>query len=106
MITPTKSLVALIGNPNCGKTTLFNQLTGLSKKTGNWSGVTVDSQYCAINYNELEYNLVELPGIYALSIESQGMDESHVQDFLQNQTNDNIKESITMTTLSTAVRVR
>jgi ferrous iron transport protein B len=85
MTTPTKPLVALIGNPNCGKTTLFNQLTGLSKKTGNWAGVTVDSQYCAINYNELEYNLVDLPGIYALSIESQGQDESHVHDFLQNQ---------------------
>jgi ferrous iron transport protein B len=85
MTASTKPLVALIGNPNCGKTTLFNQLTGLSKKTGNWSGVTVDSQYCAINYNELEYNLVDLPGIYALSIESQGQDESHVHDFLQNQ---------------------
>jgi ferrous iron transport protein B len=80
-----KPLVALIGNPNCGKTTLFNQLTGLNKKTGNWSGVTVDSQYCAVNYNDLEYNLVDLPGIYGLSIEGQGQDESHVQEFLQNQ---------------------
>lgn len=79
-----KPLVALIGNPNCGKTTLFNQLTGLSKTTGNWSGVTVDSQYCAVNYNELEYNLVDLPGLYGLSIDSQGQDESHVKDFLEN----------------------
>jgi len=83
MTNSEKPLVALIGNPNCGKTTLFNQLTGLSKKTGNWSGVTVDSQYCAVNYNELEYNLVDLPGIYGISIESQGQDESHVKDFLE-----------------------
>lgn len=83
MNTSDKPLVALIGNPNCGKTTLFNQLTGLTKKTGNWSGVTVHSQYCAVNYNELEYNLVDLPGIYGLSIESQGQDESHVKEFLE-----------------------
>ncbi|MBL4660608.1 MAG: ferrous iron transport protein B [Alcanivoracaceae bacterium] len=88
MSSSEKPLVALIGNPNCGKTTLFNQLTGLSKKTGNWSGVTVHSQYCAVNYNELDYNLVDLPGIYALSIESQGQDELHVQEFLQKQNPD------------------
>ena len=85
MSSSEKPLVALIGNPNCGKTTLFNQLTGLSKKTGNWSGVTVHSQYCAVNYNELDYNLVDLPGVYALAIESQGQDELHVQEFLQKQ---------------------
>ena len=78
-----KPLVALIGNPNCGKTTLFNQLTGLSKTTGNWSGVTVDSQFCAVNFNDLEYNLVDLPGLYGLSVDSQGQDESHVKEFLQ-----------------------
>lgn len=81
-----KPLVVLIGNPNCGKTTLFNQLTGLRKKTGNWSGVTVDSQYCAVNFQDLDYDLVDLPGLYGLSIESQGQDESHVQDFLATQT--------------------
>lgn len=69
MTSYVKPLVALMGNPNCGKTTLFNQLTGLRKKTGNWSGVTVDSQYCAVNFNDLAYDLVDLPGIYALSIE-------------------------------------
>ena len=83
-----KPLVALIGNPNCGKTTLFNQLTGLNKKTGNWSGVTVDSSYCSVNFNDLDYNLVDLPGIYGLSIKSQGQDESHVHDFLAQQNPD------------------
>jgi ferrous iron transport protein B len=81
----SKPEVALIGNPNCGKTTLFNQITGLNKKTGNWSGVTVDTQFCAVNYDQLDYHLIDLPGIYALSLEGQGQDEVHVQDFLQNQ---------------------
>ncbi len=94
-----KPLVALIGNPNCGKTTLFNQLTGLNKKTGNWSGVTVDSSYCSVNFNELDYNLVDLPGIYGLSIESQGQDESHVQEFLAQQNPDLIINVINATSL-------
>ena len=85
MTRSNKPLVVLLGNPNCGKTTLFNQLTGLNKKTGNWSGVTVDSQYCALNFNDLSYDLVDLPGIYGLSIDSQGQDESHVKEFLQAQ---------------------
>jgi len=79
-----KPQVALIGNPNCGKTTLFNQITGLNQKTGNWPGVTVNSQYCAVNFDKLDYHLIDLPGIYALSIESSGQDESHVQEFLLN----------------------
>ncbi len=98
-MTMEKPLVALIGNPNCGKTTLFNQLTGLSKKTGNWSGVTVDSSYCSVNFNELDYNLVDLPGIYGLSVESQGQDESHVHDFLAQQNPDLIINVINATSL-------
>ena len=77
-----KPQVALIGNPNCGKTTLFNQITGLNQKTGNWPGVTVNSQYCAVNFDKLDYHLIDLPGIYALSIDSSGQDESHVHEFL------------------------
>jgi ferrous iron transport protein B len=99
MMATNKPLVALIGNPNCGKTTLFNQLTGLNKKTGNWSGVTVDSTYCSVNFNELDYNLVDLPGIYGLSIESQGQDESHVHDFLAQQNPDLIINVINATSL-------
>ncbi len=79
-----KPQVALIGNPNCGKTTLFNRITGLNQKTGNWPGVTVSSQYCAVNFDQLDYHLIDLPGIYALAIESSGQDESHVQEFLYN----------------------
>ena len=99
MTTSNKPLVVLIGNPNCGKTTLFNQLTGLRKKTGNWSGVTVDSQYCAVNFEDFDYDLVDLPGLYALSIESQGQDESHVQDFLGTQKPDVIVNVINAASL-------
>jgi len=79
-----KPQVALIGNPNCGKTTLFNRITGLNQKTGNWPGVTVNSKYCAVNFDKLDYHLIDLPGIYGLSIDSSGQDESHVLDFLLN----------------------
>jgi ferrous iron transport protein B len=99
MTAANKPLVVLIGNPNCGKTTLFNQLTGLRKKTGNWSGVTVDSQYCAVNFEDLNYDLVDLPGLYALSIESQGEDESHVQEFLATQNPDVIVNVINTASL-------
>ena len=98
-MTTDKPLAALVGNPNCGKTTLFNQLTGLNKKTGNWSGVTVDSSYCSINFNELDYILVDLPGIYGLSVKSQGQDESHVHDFLAQQKPDLIINVINATSL-------
>ena len=82
--TENTPLVVLAGNPNSGKTTVFNKISGLNKKTGNWSGVTVDSQYCAVNYEEQGYSLVDLPGIFALSLDSQGEDEAHVLDFLNN----------------------
>ena len=56
---------ALAGNPNCGKTTLFNALTGSSQRVGNWPGVTIDKKVGKIKGTESE--LVDLPGIYSLS---------------------------------------
>lgn len=99
VLTKDKPQVVLLGNPNCGKTTLFNQITGLNKKTGNWTGVTVDSQYCAVNFDQLDYHLVDLPGIYGLSIESSGQDESHVKEFLEKQKPDLIINVINATAL-------
>lgn len=59
---------ALIGNPNCGKTTIFNRLTGSIQKVGNWAGVTVERKQGYIrNYNEEKILIVDLPGIYSLS---------------------------------------
>ena len=59
--------VAIIGNPNCGKTTLFNYLTMQEEKIGNWAGVTVKKNSKIIEYNDIKINLIDLPGIYDLS---------------------------------------
>ncbi|MGZ4056489.1 MAG: ferrous iron transport protein B, partial [Bacteroidia bacterium] len=63
----TSLKVALVGNPNCGKSTLFNAITGLHQKTGNFPGVTVDkkSGYARLN-NKLSAEFVDLPGTYSL----------------------------------------
>lgn len=58
---------ALAGNPNCGKTTLFNQLTGSSQYVGNWPGVTVEKKEGKITYKNNDINIIDLPGIYSLS---------------------------------------
>ena len=58
---------ALIGNPNCGKTTLFNALTGSTAHVGNWPGVTVDKREGSYKKSGEEVNIVDLPGIYSLS---------------------------------------
>ena len=58
---------ALAGNPNCGKTTLFNALTGSTAHVGNWPGVTVDKREGVYKGGEKNVNIVDLPGIYSLS---------------------------------------
>lgn len=59
--------IALIGNPNCGKSSLFNVLTGLNQRTGNFSGVTVDRHIGEFNTNIGKYTLIDLPGTYSLT---------------------------------------
>ncbi len=63
--------IALIGNPNCGKTTLFNRLTGLDQKTSNLPGTTVDSYKGKIKLNGEVVELIDLPGIYSLFTNSE-----------------------------------
>lgn len=72
--------IALVGNPNCGKTTLFNELTGSKQYVGNWSGVTVEKKIGRIKSSNLNINLVDLPGIYSLSPYS--MEEIIARDFI------------------------
>lgn len=62
-----KKTIALIGNQNCGKTTLFNALTGSSQHVGNFPGVTVEQKSGYIKKHKEEYELIDLPGIYSLS---------------------------------------
>ena len=59
--------VALVGNPNCGKTSLFNFASGAHERVGNYSGVTVDAKVGRANYGGYEFHLVDLPGTYSLS---------------------------------------
>lgn len=67
MLSKKKNIsIALVGNPNSGKSTLFNSLTGLHQKTGNYSGVTVDKHFGSYKYKNTEYQLIDLPGTYSL----------------------------------------
>ena len=58
---------ALAGNPNCGKTTLFNNLTGSTAHVGNWPGVTVDKKTGTYKKCPEPVEIIDLPGIYSLS---------------------------------------
>ena len=59
--------VVLVGNPNVGKTTLFNNLTGANEKVSNWHGVTVGIKSKKIKYKNLDYDVVDTPGLYSFS---------------------------------------
>ena len=60
--------VAFAGNPNCGKTTLFNAYTGARLKVSNWPGVTVEKKEGAFRFHDKPYKLVDLPGLYSLTL--------------------------------------
>ena len=74
--------IALIGNPNCGKTTLFNALTGSHQKVGNWPGVTVEKKSGSFRHEGRECEIVDLPGIYSLEQEYLGLDEEIAREHL------------------------
>lgn len=63
----TEINVAFAGNPNCGKTTLFNAYTGANLKVANWPGVTVEKKEGAMSYHDQKYKLIDLPGTYSLT---------------------------------------
>ena len=66
-----KITIALAGNPNSGKTTIFNNLTGAHQKVGNWPGVTVEKKEGTVTYNGYTIRVVDLPGTYSLTAYSQ-----------------------------------
>ncbi|HPO46665.1 MAG TPA: FeoB small GTPase domain-containing protein, partial [Spirochaetota bacterium] len=59
--------VGLVGNPNCGKTTIFNALTGARQKVANWSGVTVEKREGRLRHGGVSIRVIDLPGIYSLT---------------------------------------
>jgi len=85
-----ETVLGLVGNPNCGKTTLFNALTGTRQKLGNWPGVTVEKKTGHLDISETSVEVVDLPGVYALtSPESDSaLDERIAQAFLANEAPD------------------
>ena len=72
--------IAFIGNPNCGKTTLFNAYTGANLKVANWPGVTVEKIKGKMNYHGHTFNLVDLPGLYSLT--SYTMEETLAREYI------------------------
>ena len=78
--------VALIGNPNCGKTSLFNISSGAHEHVGNYSGVTVDAKKGRFNYRGYTFNIVDLPGTYSLA--SYSPEELYVRRYLKDETPD------------------
>ena len=79
--------IALAGNPNCGKTALFNALTGGHQKVGNWPGVTVGKKSGYFTEGNQQIEIVDLPGIYSLTVvgELSSLDEKIANDFLLSQ---------------------
>ena len=93
--------LALAGNPNCGKTALFNALTGSTQRVGNWPGVTVDYKKGEFQYDHQDFSVVDLPGTYSLYTYSDhcGLDEKIACDYLLNQSVEVIVNVIDATNL-------
>lgn len=72
--------IALAGNPNVGKTSIFNNLTGMHQHTGNWPGKTVSNAYGMCKHNDKNFLLVDLPGTYSLM--SNSSEEEIARDYI------------------------
>lgn len=75
-----EKIIALAGNPNVGKSTLFNALTGLKQHTGNWTGKTVSNAFGKYTYSNDKYTIADLPGTYSLLVSSK--EEAQARNFL------------------------
>jgi ferrous iron transport protein B len=80
---PRRPRIAIVGNPNCGKTSLFNIMTGSHQRTGNWPGVTVDRKEGFYRHGGDVVDVVDLPGVYSLGVAGGGsMDERIARDYI------------------------
>lgn len=70
--------ILLVGNPNCGKTTLFNALTGDNQRVGNWPGVTVEKKSGCISVKNKQFELTDLPGVYSLVANTDGLSQDEL----------------------------
>lgn len=88
--TPEPFHIALIGNPNCGKTTIFNNLTSTYQKVGNWPGVTVEKKSGEFTHNNKKIIVTDLPGIYSISPAPQNnsIDQQITNNFVKNAQTD------------------
>lgn len=77
---PEQYIIALAGNPNVGKSTVFNALTGLRQHTGNWPGKTVDNAQGSFSYQQKPFLLIDLPGTYSLLAHT--VEEQIARDFI------------------------
>lgn len=78
----SECVIGLVGNPNCGKSTLFNALTGARQKVGNWPGVTVECKSGHFSFQRKQIKIVDLPGTYQLALSnSQAIDERITCEF-------------------------
>lgn len=89
--------IALVGNPNCGKTTIFNALTGANQRVGNWPGVTVEKKEGYCTYNQTTLKIVDLPGTYSLGAYSE--DELIARDYILKNRPDAVINVVSATNL-------
>lgn len=89
--------VAFVGNPNCGKTSIFNYVSGAHERVGNYSGVTVDAKDGYFNFNGYKFHIIDLPGTYSLTAYSP--EELYVRKYIIEQTPDVIVNIVDATNL-------
>nr|VFK39401.1 MAG: ferrous iron transport protein B [Candidatus Kentron sp. SD]VFK41046.1 MAG: ferrous iron transport protein B [Candidatus Kentron sp. SD]VFK77927.1 MAG: ferrous iron transport protein B [Candidatus Kentron sp. SD] len=113
---PNQRIIGIFGNPNCGKTTLFNGLTGAKQRVGNWPGVTVERLSGAYQHEDTAIEVVDLPGIYSIDIHPDeiSMDEKIARDYILSREADlivnivdasNIERNLYLTTQLLEMRV-